>query len=176
MNFSILPAIGAVALALAAVPAQAQSTETKTYHPSDCQVFGATAWTDLSFTGHGVKNLAASPRNIICPLIMDQQSAWDGTTSAGAGLRTTVETAGAAASVTCTVYVTATDTATVNSYAMNYGPIPANTKQSKWVGGGGSPMVAASGSHWENKAYMLCTLGPGVRLSGYYLYEKALTD
>ncbi len=69
-----------LAASVLSAPAYAAS-DFKMYHGSDCKVFGATAWTDLNFTGFGVKNLQASGRNVICPVTKDQEASVDNVTN-----------------------------------------------------------------------------------------------
>lgn len=155
---------GATALV---VPAAHAAADYKMYHGSDCKVFGATSWTDLNFTGFGVKNIAASPRNIICPLTKDIEASIDGTTNSGF-VHFHLQSPANASSISCTLYTTSL-----------YDDSSYNTN-----GTGGKNYAAAGNDNWtvvvpngfgdytHEKYYMLCTLGPGMRLLGYYLYEN----
>ncbi len=180
MKLGIMIATCVVGLSALGVSQQAKAAyDLKQYHGSDCKVFGSTAWTDLAFSGFGVKNLASSARQVICPLTKDQDIPWDGTTVAGANGRIYVQAGAVNAAVTCTVYVTTNHdgVVTVNSYAKAFGLLAANTETEDFITPSDSASITSvpGGFSWEDKAYMLCTLGPQTRLKGYYLYEYGTT-
>lgn len=155
-----------LAASVLSAPAYA-ATDFKMYHGSDCKVFGATAWTDLNFTGFGVKNTQATARNIICPVTKDQEGSLDGVTNfASTHIHFFAGPTGGTAN--CTAYstiqedastVTSSSTGPVvlaagnNNYSINFQP------------------NAAPNGYTHEKFYLLCTLGSNVRLTGYYLYE-----
>ncbi len=180
MKPGIVIATFVVGLSALGVLQQSNATsDVKQYHGSDCKVFGSTAWTDLAFSGYGVKNLASSARQVICPLTKDQETAWDGTATGGANGRIYVQAGAVNAAVTCTVYVTTNHdgVVTVNTYAHAFGVLPANTETEAFIAPSDSASLTSvpGGNNWEDKAYMLCTLGPQTRLKGYYLYEHGAT-
>jgi hypothetical protein len=155
---------GAAALV---APAAHAGSDYKMYHGSDCKVFGATSWADLNFTGFGVKNIAATPRNIICPLTKDMDGSIDGITNTGS-VHFHLQSPATASSISCTLYTTSFyDDTSYNTF-----------------GTGGKNYAAAMNDYWtitlpngfgdytHEKYYMLCTLGPSMRLLGYYLLES----
>ncbi len=182
MKSSLCAALAVISLSALALPHVAHAVvgtgDIKVYHGSDCKVFGSTAWTDLSFSGYGVKNLATSARNIICPITKDSQGVWDGAASVQTNLAfvfVRLMTGSVAASYNCTVYVTTlNDVVSSNSYSLSSGgSVAANT-----LGQHNTPYLQSvdSWAGWSDKAYMLCTLGPQVRLLGYYLNEYGTTQ
>lgn len=172
----LLSAATAAAMACAFAPTAAHAGDYKVYHGSDCKVFGATAWTDLNFTGFGVKNIAASARNVICPIIKDSGARWDAdavspTNYAYVHAHVRNESGVTSTSV-CTVYVTAlNDTSQYNAYTMSFTNVPSG---SDWNLSTNYLVSVGASLGWDHdKAYMLCALAPGARLTGYYLYEGA---
>lgn len=176
MKPGIVFATCAVALSVLGVGPEARAVDVKRHHGSDCKVFGSTAWTDLAFSGYGVKNLQSGVRQVICPVTMDSESSWDGTESFGAGIKVYVETGQVDAAVTCTAYVTSNNPAvtTVNTYTYAFGRLAANTAAESFLSTGLFSSVPG-GIYWEDKIYMLCTLGPQVRLKGYFSLEYGAT-
>lgn len=179
MKYVLSTAVAAVAMACAFAPTTAHASDYMVYHGSDCKVFGATAWTDLNFTGFGVKNIAASARNVICPIAKDSGTRWD----ADADVPTNYATvhahirneSGVAATSICTVYVTAlNDTTQYNAYSMSFTSIPSGSDSNRST----DYLVSVTNSlGWDHdKAYMLCALAPGARLTGYSLWESAGTE
>jgi hypothetical protein len=161
-----------LAASVLSAPAYAAS-DFKMYHGSDCKVFGATAWTDLNFTGFGVKNLQASGRNVICPVTKDQEASVDNVTNfASTHIHFFAGASGGTAN--CTAYSTIQEDASTVTSATT-GPVvlsPGNNNYSISF----QPNAAPNGYSHE-KFYLLCNLGPNVRLTGYYWYESgAATD
>ncbi len=175
MKLAITTATCVVALSALGISPQARANSYELHQGSECKVFGSTAWTDLAFSGYGVKNLQSSARQVICPLTKKAQSSWDGTGANGANVRAYIETGTVAASATCTAYVTSDNAAAiaVNTYSRAFGTMAAHSSADFFLSGG-TEMSSVTGSNWfEDKIYMLCTLGPQVRLKGYYIYEWA---
>lgn len=159
-----------LAASVFSAPAYAAS-DLKMYHGSDCKVFGATAWTDLNFTGFGVKNTQTTARNIICPLTKDQEGSLDGGVTNSASIHVHYFTGAAGGSISCTVYSTVfEDVSTVTSATT--GPIsaPAGNNLFNLT----IQANAAVNGYSHEKFYLLCTLGSNVRLTGYYLYESGV--
>ncbi len=164
--------------ALGATP-RARAIDREMHHGSECKVFGSTAWTDLAFSGYGVKNLQSTARQVICPVTKDSESTWEGAYVAAADMTVYVETGSVDAYVTCTAYVTSNNPAVtgVNTYAHAFGLLPANTAAQSNLSNSYARFASLAGSaFYEDKIYMLCTLGPQVRLKSYYIYEMAATD
>ncbi len=178
MKLSMMTAACVGALAALGASPQARAIDFDFHHGSECKVFGSTAWTDLAFSGYGVKNLQSSARQVICPVTKNAESAWDGTATAGANIRVYVEAGAVAAAVTCTGYVTSENAAVtgVNTYSKAFGQIPANTASDDFLLPFSQFSTLPGSNYWEDKVYMLCTLGPQTRLKGYYIYEYAATD
>jgi opacity protein-like surface antigen len=155
-----------LAASVLSAPAYA-ATDFKMYHGSDCKVFGATAWTDLNFTGFGVRNVQTAGRNVICPLTKDQEGSLDGATNT-AYVHLHYFNPPAGGSINCTVYSTVfEDVSTVTSSTS--GPLT-TTAGNQLFDLAIQANPAANGYNHE-KFYLLCNLGPGVRLTGYSLGE-----
>ncbi len=180
MKLAITAAACVVGLSALVLAPGARALDLEMHHGSECKVFGSTAWTDLAFSGYGVKNLQSSARQVICPITKDADSLWTGTITGGANVRVFVEAGSVNAAVTCTAYVTSSNPAfpTVNTYAYQFGQIAANSSADGFLSPGNPDMSSVSGSNnfVEDKIYMLCTLGPQTRLKSYYIYEFAATD
>ncbi len=178
MKLSMMTAACVGALAALGASPQARAIDFDFHHGSECKVFGSTAWTDLAFSGYGVKNLQSSARQVICPVTKNAESAWDGSFTAGANMKVYVETGAVGAAVTCTAYVTSDNAAVtgVNTYAHAFGLLAANTSSESFLSSGVEMSTLPGSNYWEDKIYMLCTLGPQSRLKGYYIYEYSATD
>ncbi len=98
-----LVAVG-LSLALASPAKAGDYNDSKGYAGSGCKVFGDTAWTDLQFGATGIKNKTSTPKNIICPIPKDADSAWDGTSTAGAMVLFHVRTGNRPMTSTCNFY------------------------------------------------------------------------
>lgn len=169
----ILSALAAGVLTIAPVR-NAAADDYKIYHGSGCKVFGATAWTDLHFAAAGIFNLTNTPKNIICPLVKDDDSAWDG--NGGVPLRNASvhlhwSTGPVPSSITCNVYVSNSDGTLFETTTYNSGS----------QGGGNTFNADISGldsnfSSNHAQAMMLCTLGPRASLQYYYLWEQGDTN
>ncbi len=178
MKLAITAAACAVGLSAVVVAPGARAADFEMHHGSECKVFGSTASTDLAFSGYGVKNLQSTARQVICPITKDSETTWDGTFTAGANVRVYVEAGSVNAAVTCTAYVTSNNPSatTVNTYAFGFGQLAANSSSDGFLNQGLQMSSVAASSHFEDKIYILCTLGPQTRLKGYYSYEHAVTD
>lgn len=169
----ILSALAAGVLTIAPVR-NAAADDYKIYHGSGCKVFGATAWTDLHFAAAGISNLTNSAKNIICPLVKDNDAAWDGNAGvpvATASVHFHWRTGPVPSSLTCNVYTSDSEGTLLETTTYNSGPQ-----------GGGNTFNAdiagldtfGSGNHAQ--AMMLCTLGPRASLQYYYLFEQGDTN
>jgi hypothetical protein len=157
-----------LATSLMSAPANAAS-DYKVYHGSDCKVFGATAWTDLNFTGFGVKNTQTTGRNVICPITKDMEGSVDNSTNF-ASLHIHFYAGLAGGSVNCTVYSTILEDA--SSVASNTTGAMTLISGNNYTDLTVPPMAALNSNH--EKHYLLCNLGPNVRLTGYYFLENGV--
>jgi hypothetical protein len=138
------------------------------YHGSDCKVFGATAWTDLNFTGFGVKNTQTTGRNVICPITKDMEAAVDGSTNF-ASMHAHVFAGLSGGTINCTVYSTVLEDAST---------VASNTTGAMSLTSGNNyfdlviPAASSVNGFTHEKHYLLCNLGPNVRLTGYYFLES----
>lgn len=169
MKQLLITAATSALLAAAAISTPAYAaTDLKMYHGSDCKVFGATAWTDLNFNGFGVRNVQTSGRNIICPLVKDVEASIDNVANFG-GVHIHLFAPPAGGTAVCTVYSTVQEDVTSNT---------SDTTGGLALSGGNNftdlviPTQIAVNGYSHEKYFLLCSLGPGVRLTGYYLSES----
>ena len=162
----------ALGMVLAMTSAQAASDH-KDYHASGgCKVYGSTPWTSLGFGWQGLFNTTTSPVNVICPIVKDTESAWDGSAVTPANytyVHVHARSGNVAANVTCAVYTSYADGLTeTQSISI---PMAANNANAYASSGYlNSPFYADQGS------MMLCQLGPKTALVHYTVYEGALSE
>lgn len=171
MKQLVITAAASALLAAMAISAPAYAaSDYKMYHGSDCKVFGATAWTDLNFNGFGVRNVQASGRNIICPLVKDMEGSVDNVTNFGA-VHIHLFAPPAGGTAVCTVYSTVFEDVTSNTSDTTGGMtlVAGNNLTDLSI----TTQVAIN-SYNHEKYFLLCSLGAGVRLTGYSLSESGV--
>lgn len=155
---------------------QVRGADIKDYHASGgCKVYGSTAWTSIGFGWQGLFNTLSTPVQVICPIIKDSGTAWDGTATTPtnpAFVHVHARSGNVAATVTCTVYTNYADglTSTVTISI----PMAANNGNSYSTSGA---LTSSGGSgSYDQGSMMLCNLGPKTALVHYYLYEYGTSE
>lgn len=174
MRHALTTAALATTLLCLALPATSYAADTKVHHGSSCKVFGSTAWTDLQFGASGIINLTNAPRNIICPLVKDDDAPWDGNAGAplnAANVHLHWRTGPVAAAMACSVHVSDSEGVLLESTSFNSGVIGGFNQE---IGDLIGLDTFGSGNHAQ--AMMLCTMGPRTALSYYYLFEQGDTN
>lgn len=172
MNMNAKVLAGALFGVLALHASSANAIDIKAHHGSECKVYGTTPWTDLGFGWQGIFNTTDVAKVIVCPLVKDSETNWDGTAlePLNAAYVDIHYRAGATpTSITCTVYTSRTSTLT--SSATMTQPIPANSQTNYDLTG-----LVSNGSPNDVGSIMICTLGGKAILQHYRLVEPALTD
>lgn len=172
MNMNAKVLAGALFGVLALHASSANAIDIKAHHGSECKVYGTTAWTDLGFGWQGVFNTTATPKVVVCPLVKDSETNWDGTALEplnAAYVDVHYRTGVTASTITCTVYTSRTNQLT--SSATFTVPIPANSQDNYDLTG-----LVSNGTPNDVGSVMICNLGPKAVLQHYRLVEPALTD
>ncbi len=145
----------------------ANAEDFKDYAGSGCKVFGSTAWTDLQFGARGIVNKTSSPKNIICPIIKDDNSAWDGGTNGhNAAIELFLTSGDNTKTSTCNVYTADADGTLLNTYSGSTSGV-AYTRDSIYLENFVGDTTSNLGS-----AMVLCTLAANARLQYYYVWEE----
>lgn len=166
-----------VAIGLAAVsPNPVHAVDVKDYHASGgCKVYGSTAWTSIGFGWQGLFNTLTTPVQVICPIIKDSTTAWDGTATTPtnpAFVHVHARSGNVAATVTCTVYTNYADGLTSTQTIS----IPMAANSTNMYSSSGALTSSGGAGNYDQGSMMLCNLGPKTALVHYYLYEYGASE
>lgn len=173
MNMNAKVLAGALFGVLALHASSANAIDIKAHHGSECKVYGTTAWTDLGFGWQGIFNTTASAKVVVCPLVKDSETNWDGDQVSplnGAYVDVHYKAAGPSTSMTCTIYTSRTSTLT-SAKTANIANIAANSQSNVDITG-----LVSNGTPNDAGSIMICSLGANALLQHYRLVEPALTD
>lgn len=150
----------------------AGATDIKAHHGSECKVYGTTSWADLGFGWQGIYNTTETPKVIVCPLVKDSESNWDGdalTPTNAAYVDVHYKATTKAGSITCTAYVSRQSGLTsAKTFTDN---IPKQSESFTNI-----DALVSNGSPNDAGSIMICNLGGKAVLQHYRLVEPAATD
>ncbi len=164
---------GALALAtgLTLIPSQQARAawDYKGISATECQPFLPTTYADVPFKNNAIINTTGVNQRVICPVNKDAQTTW---TAGMVTFYAYIRAGSTAGKVSCTLYGGGSAYGTQVSYGATSDLVAAGSNSNFTIPNIADPSGGVTLEGWN----VLCTLNPGMALSGFWWGEDFDTD